>query len=196
MKKHDLILTTSGLLLPSNQHFSLIDFNKLTENSILNRNRNKITELDSELVSRIKTLPIYSSEAANKAFNSFKADKSFDNFIVLTEIASDSLNPISVKDFFLIQAENKYISPLTFMMLLEVANGNFEANHHRYATYSNSVRIIRHTAITSEEVKDNLIAMKRAIDFLPTTWNKFIPMLAKDKEAFASFFYCIFVSSV
>lgn len=196
MQKHNLILTTSGLVFHANEHFELLDIDKLINNSILNTKSRNTTELNSELLTRIKNLGVHSSKTANEAYDKFKTDRSFENFIRLTEIASDILSPIPPKEFFLLQAENKYISNLSFMMLLELANGNFETNHHRYSMYTNAVRIIRDKPISTEEALDNLKAMKRTVEYAYPNWNIFISQMSRDKDAFASFFYCMFVSSV
>lgn len=188
---NQFILTTSGFILPASPYFTVLSTDKITDNSILNRNL--VTTTDNNISEFIKSNTIYHSEVANEAYKKYLNDQSFESFIHLVDITIEVLSQVNFNTFFEIQANNRNLSPIAFMFCLDVISGHLPKKYNQYSTIPLSVRFTSSTHVTNENISKNKSLLKE--NLRTSQWPSFISELTEHREAFSTFFKFIFTDA-
>lgn len=193
MNTTSYVLTTSGFILPHTPHHNPLSPDLVEDNSIFNK---KVTiTTNSDIAEFVKSKLIYHSETANLAYRAYEADKSFNNYINLVNIAIDVLSKVNYDMFFEIQANNRNMSPVSFMFCLDFYSGCFVNKYLQYATVPFSVRFSSANNLTESTIAKNISLLKTNRNTYRNTWDSKIAELADNKDAFLTFFKYIFVDT-
>lgn len=192
MNKNSFILATSGFILPSNPYFDILGAEKIEDTSILNRN--VVINADSSLSDYAKDNAIHYSTISNDAFHRYMTNKDFNSFIQMLDIATSVLSEINYKTFFELQANNRNMSPMTFMMCLDIYTGNFVNKHLQYATIPASARFVTDDSITTDIIRKNLTMLNK-IEPKYLFWEGLLSDIGTNRDAFCTFFKYIFTDS-
>lgn len=185
------ILTTSGFILPNNGYYAILDTNKLSSDSIFSKTT--VIPTDNNLVSYTKNNFIYQSPLANEAYKKYEATKSFDTFMTLVNIATEILSGISYDTFFEVQANNRNMSPYSFLFCLDVYTSKFICKRHTYDAMPLSARFTPYGTVSEETIKKNVRYVQQVKENYRLTWETALAELAEDRHAFSTFFKYVFV---
>ena len=183
------ILTTSGFILPDSEHYTVLDESKVNSTSIFDKKT--FVSTDVAIQDFLKTNAIYHSDVANDAYKKYISEPTFEHFIQLVDISSSVLSGVDFQTFFDIQANNKNLSPTSFMFCLNLYSGSFFTNYRMFETvplngrFSSEVNPQKHDA-TKLKVYGNCNRM---------TWTKFLSELSVYREAYVSFYRYVFVDA-
>lgn len=187
------ILTTSGFILPDNQHYEVLTKEKIGEASGFRRtalatNNSAVSEL-------VKNNQIYHSPAANEAFLNFEDSSSFDHFMRLVDVASTILKDIDYNKFFELQGNNRHLSPFSFKMCVELLSGEFLKTYHTYSVIPSNIRFCADNGYSASQFASNVKTLHRSKSYYANTWEQLLSALANDRAAFSTFFKYVFVDS-
>lgn len=187
----NLILTTSGFVLPATNYYGILDESKVSGSSVFDRKT--FISTDMVISDYLKSGLIYHSAAANEAHRKYMATQSFEHYMAMVHIAADVLSRVPFDTFFELQASNRNLSPTSFMLCLDLYSTNF---YHTYRTYETVPLGARFTAEYTPK-SDNL-AKLRAVKPQPVTrktWENYLSALSVDRKAFTAFFRYVFVDA-
>lgn len=185
------ILATSGFILPDNPYFTSLPKEKVNDNSLLNKNTFITT--DNSISDFIKSNDIHTSDIANTAYKRYMEEASFENFIELVNIASDILSKVNLSTFFNIQANNRNMSPLMFMVCIAVLNGSFVNEYTKYVSIPLNSRFTSENHLTGDAINKNLKSLEKYYAY--QGWDSLIANLTTDRGAFTLFFKLLFVDT-
>ena len=187
------ILTTSGFILPNNTYYSILDTSKLSSDSIFIKTT--VIPTDNNLVSYTRNNFIYHSPLANEAYKKYEATKSFDSFMTLVNIATEILSVIPYDSFFEIQANNRNMSPYSFLFCLDIYTYEFINKRHAYDAMPLSARFTPYGTVSEETIKKNVKYVRQVKEYYRLTWETALAELAEDRHAFSTFFKYVFVDA-
>ncbi len=189
----DYILTTSGFILPNNPYYVDLNESQVENTSIFDKTT--FISADNDLANYIKNNRIHTSPTANKAYATYIANPTFENYIELIDIATNVLSKINHTTFFEVQASNKNMSPMSFMFCLDVLSRNFADKHLQYNAIPLNARLAVVEHITNEQIRINNEKLRKCDTVLNKTWETFLSRLASKKPEFLTFFRYVFVDA-
>lgn len=188
MKK--IITASSGFMLPCGIYFKPFDPKDPAETIIFNRTTG--SSINQDILKFYQEKNVYRSETINKAYNSYIATKSFEDFINLINITIEIFKDIEFSSFFKMQASNVNLSNISIKFCLDVVSGKFNTNYRDYDILPFSVRFTISNGLTSDKSLSYIKEME-SNNLNSHSWENFISELAEDKNKFLVFFRYIFV---
>ena len=187
------ILTTSGFILPENQHYTVLTKERLGETSVFKRTA--LVTSNSTVADLVTTNQIYHSPVANEAFLKFESTGSFEDFMRLVDLTSEILGTVDLNKFFELQANNRHLSQYSFKMCVDLLSCKFYSNYHEYSTIPANVRFCADNGYSASQFASNVKLLHRSKNHNASTWERLLSCLSDNKTAFSTFFKYIFVDS-
>lgn len=188
------ILTTSGFVLPLTAHHTPVDQSKLDVVSIFARSTP--LPFDNNLAEFTKDVLEHQSHSSNDAYRNYEGNKTFENYMVMVDIACEILASMSVEEFFKFQAINRYLSPVSFRFCLDLYTNKLHTNYRDYLVMPLTARFQDPALTTPATLQERQASLKRLTGLTKQlTWEHVLPRLINDKKAFVSFFRYLFVDA-
>ena len=190
----DMILVSSGFILPSNRLFSVITKDSTYRNSLLNK-RNS-TGKDFVLNDLIKTNSLSSSSACNELYAAYVHDSSIDNFLNLVDAITEVFKGVTLKDFLLLQARNTYLSPTGFRLCMDLVSDKLYNTYREYLVVSSFFRVTNPSEVSQEEINNRINQVERMLkDNDHINFTNVLANLVADKGGLVAFFQYVLTDS-
>jgi GTP-dependent phosphoenolpyruvate carboxykinase len=187
------ILIASGFILPQNEYFEVLTKEKISNTSIFNRT--VLVTTNSTVASLVDTGQIYHSESATEAFIKYENSGSFEDYMRMVDMASDILGRVDYNKFFELQASNRFISPYSLKMCVDLLKKRFAATHHEYGVVPFNIRFSADNGKSETQIQETVKILRNSKTFGTNTWEQLLAGLANDRNAFSTFFKYIFVDN-
>lgn len=188
-----LILTSSGFIIPDNDKYVELEQEQVNSSTMLDRNI--VINPATNVSAIIKSNRIHTSKIANELFRAYQEGKDFGDYMAMVEFATEVLSLMSYDAFFVVQANNRNMSPTSFMMCLSIYTGKFCEEHLQYSVLPANARLISDPSISAAKIEERIKKLRASNSIYAANWMKVISILANDQQAFSSFFRYIFVDS-
>jgi len=136
MSLKPFILTSTGIVIPSNSHYSILTKEHVTNTSTINKNTASVR--DYQLLEVLGNKEVYHSEEAKNILNNYEELKTPDSYLRLVDFTADILYSITPLDFLKAQVANNNISPFVFNMILDIFT--YKLNKNNYINISPNIR--------------------------------------------------------
>lgn len=188
------ILTTSGFVLPLTAHHAPLDQSAVNDTSIFNKTTS--VTFDTNLSELAKDATVHHSPDANKAFQAYEANKSFENFTAMLDIACEVLSKLDFVGFARLQAANRYLSTTGFQLCVDLMTRKFTENHKGYLIVPLNARFRDPASVTPAMIDQRSLSVQKYLSSRGlVTWENILTEIACDQQAFASFFRYVFVDA-
>jgi hypothetical protein len=147
------IIATSGFCLPQNPYYTPYEKDNVISDQIFNRSAMKSSEYT--LLEYFKDNEIYTSTAVNKLYADYKATPSFDNQLLMIDLASEILKPLRFSEFVSLQLHNPYISTTSLMFCSDLLLGRV-TEISSYGNIPYNARFTLNKGLTSEKIRVNV----------------------------------------
>jgi len=183
------IITTSGFILPDNEHFTSVFTNDKESLSKLK----SITPKDNLNIRQLID-KVYYSKNCDLVYAKYINNPSYENLLDMVLITCDIIKDISVKKFFLLQASSKFLSPISFQFCRDIVNDSYLKDFRKYNVVPCTIRSDFSLYLTNDEFRTRANTLDRET-LLAHEWENFLPELIENKTAFVTFFKYIFVDN-
>lgn len=191
LDRTNFIISSGGFIIPANNYFKPFDPKGPDIDSIFNRTM--ASSINPEILRFYQDKNVYSSDLINKAFQSYFADDSFDNYINLINIMLDIFKEIDFLTFFKLQAANSNLSPISFKFCLDVVSEKFITNYMDYAIVPFNIRFIINNGVTEAKALENIRKIEKSCLYNQiNNWETYLSRLANDRDAMITFIKYIF----
>lgn len=192
MLDQKFILITSGFYIPYNSYYKSYSDDSSVINKLLGQRI--YTNRDNKIIEFFKNNGVYSSSTINKLYSNYLSDKSFDSYVTLLDVTIDVVKDVDIKTFFMLQANNKYLSATGLVFCIDLITGEFLRNYNRYDILPATVRFTLDNGYTKETILKNQKEIEEKLkQHGVTSWKKFLTDLFVNKEAFSVFFKFLLV---
>lgn len=190
----EMILVSSGFIIPSNRLFSVVTKDTTYRNSILSKKNG--TGKDVILDELIKTGTLNSSATCNDLYTAYVHDSSADNLLNLVDAIAEVFKGLSLKDFMMTQAKNTYLSPLGFKLCMDLATDKLHKTYREYLVSPSFFRVAKPSEISSDEISARISSVEKL--FTSDYRLNFVTVIAgmmADKGPLAAFFQYVLTDS-
>lgn len=190
----NLILISSGFIIPSNRLFSVVVKDSTYRDSVLGK-RNGVGR-DIVLANLIKDGMLSSSASCNDRYTNHIHNPSYDTFMTLVDTLAEIFGGISLQEFAKLQARNAYLSPLGFKFCLDLLGDKLITSYKEYLVAPSFFRITNPEDISPEEVNRRLNEIERV-----TKYNKnmsfldILSVMMNDKGSIQAMFQYVLTDS-
>lgn len=187
---NEFIVAASGFMIPANNYFKPFQPEDTVSDSIFNRSI--VASNDATLVEFYKNKNVYRSDTINKLLDDYHDSPTFENYIVLVNVAIEIFKEIDFSAFFKLQATNTTLSNISRKFCLDCINGKFFTNYRDYAIVPFNIRFVHNNALTTDKVIENLREFERQTYYV-NNWETFLTDLSENnRDVFITFFKYIF----
>jgi len=190
----DVILVSSGFIIPSNRLFSVITKDSTYRDSLLNKRNG--TGKDITLNDLIKSNSLSSSGACNELYSAYIHDSSTENYLNLVDAITEVFKGVSLKDFLLLQARNTYLSPVGFRLCIDLVSDKLYKTYREYLVAPSFFRVMKPSDNANEEINKRVIQVERLLagnDHINFT--NVLANLMADKGGLVAFFQYVLTDS-
>lgn len=187
----DLVLTTTGFVLPKKSHFTEYDDNVPVSDSIFGRNLASV--MDDNITAFLTRTEIFRVDRAQSLLDRYNRTNSIDDYLEMVEFTVDTLKEIPVLEFFYIQAANRHITKTVYTFLELILSGGY--NNKSIMPYIGLPYRVRFTLDNGVDA-GVIHSRKKQIDThldKNSTWVNVMTEMVVKKSVFVTFFSLIFV---
>lgn len=190
----NLILLSSGFIVPYNDNFLQLKDNEAIAKDIMSINRIDFRDLDS--ASLVKE-NVYISPTINKLYTAHRSTGEFEAFIKMIDIAFETLEEMQPYLWFKLQLEDSRISPIVkdyiVDFLKDLSSPSSEKTSQLYIPFNLRLggNILDKNKDKYLKDLDNLFITGNYTS-LPNTWRRLLPLM-ESKNKFMDFYRLVFV---
>lgn len=190
----EMILVSSGFIIPSNRLFSVVTKDTTYRNSILSKKNG--TGKDVILDELIKTGTLNSSATCNDLYAAYVHDSSVDNLLNLVDTIAEVFKGLSLKDFMMTQAKNTYLSPLGFKLCMDLATDKLHKTYREYLVSSSFFRVAKPSEVNPDEILNRISTVEKIYkDSQHLNFVSVISSMMADKGSLPAFFQYVLTDS-
>lgn len=190
----EMILVSSGFIIPSNRLFSVVSKDSTYRDSILSKRNG--TDKDIVLNELIKANALSSSNACNELYSAYIHDSTTDNFLNLVDAIAEVFRGISLKDFLMLQARNTYLSPVGFRLCMDLATCKLHETYREYLVTSSFFRVAKPTDNQAKEVNSRINQIEKALaNKGQTSFPSELSYMMHNKGSIVAFFQYVLTDS-
>lgn len=190
----DMILVSSGFIIPSNRLFDLVTKDNTYRESVLGK-RNGVAK-DAILSDLVKAGALSSSATCNDVYLKYTHNPTFDNYIEMVDIVSEIFKPISLIEFMKIQARNTYLSPLGFKLCMDMVTDRLYKTYRDYSVAPSFFRLAKPSDISPEEILRRETEINKIFKHNPNiSFADIFASMIQDRGALPAFFQYVLTDS-
>lgn len=190
----EMILVSSGFIIPSNRLFSVVTKDTTYRNSILSKKSG--TGKDVILDELIKAGTLNSSATCNDLYTAYVHDSSVDNLLNLVDAIAEVFKGLSLKDFMMTQAKNTYLSPLGFKLCMDLATDKLHKTYREYLVSSSFFRVAKPSEVHPDEILNRISTVEKIYkDSQHLNFVSVISSMMADKGSLPAFFQYVLTDS-
>lgn len=189
----DMILVSSGFIIPSNRLFNLVTKDTTYRDSVLGK-RNGVGK-DVILSDLVKAGALSSSAACNEMYVTYISDPSFDNYIAMVDAIAEIFKSVSLREFVEIQARNTYLSPLGFKLCMDLITDRLYKTYKDYLIAPSFFRLAKPSEVSPEEIKRRETEIHKVFKESNATFLQVLGTMIQDRSAVPAFFQYVLTDS-
>lgn len=187
----DLVLTTTGFVLPKKSHFTEYDDNVPVGDSIFGRNL--VSGMDDNITAFLTRTEIFRVDRARSLLDKYNRTNSIDDYLEMVEFTVDTLKDITVLEFFYTQAANRHITKTVYTFLELILNGNYSSKSVMpYIGLPYRVRFTLDNGADAGVIHNRKKQIDTKFD-KNSTWSSVMTEMVINKTMFVTFFSLVFV---
>lgn len=182
----EMILISSGFLIPSNRLFTVVTKDSTYRNSILGKKNG--TNNDNVLSSLIQSGSLSSSAVCNDLYTTYLHNPNYETYMTLVDTLAEVFGDISLSDFVMHQARNVYLSPIGFKLCTDLLSDKLFKTYKEYLVAPSFFRVTNPQAVSPEEINRRVTEVQRLLTNNRSTFIEFLSVAMNDKGSIPAFF--------
>lgn len=157
------IIISTGFSIHDTPYYTPFAKDNVISDEIFNRSLIKSTEYT--LAAYFRDNDIHTSSAVNKVYEDFRDNPTYENLMIMVDLATEIFKDDDFLDFIARQMGNPHISSASVMFCSDLLNGKI-SELGIYGNMPYSSRFAVDTGLTTEKVRqrvDNLVKQRRAL---------------------------------